>query len=245
MITLFGCSVSSISTVYLALKEKYSVNIVDDRWLKKHTASDILLFPSLSVLKRFRRFLKKFKGVGIVFDGPANLYGVKNLRFLDIEKKPDSLSYKFSLKKPNYALIDKAFKKPPKKIKWDKTKFLDLIVGERNQTPLLTAIASYTYFCTNHENRIESQKTIAEYLVGKIKKDQLLKQLPQTIPFYRKKMLKEFTSAYVKACRLAAKGGDPIKIAKDHKLEVADVKWPLKILGIKSEKKNASSSKNG
>lgn len=212
------------------LSEDYSVGIVDDKWKKAHTKKDVLLFPNVSILKGKRRFLDKFDGVGIVFDSPTNLYGIKNLKFLDVQAKPETLSYRFALQDPDFSVVDNAFDRTSK-VKWRNVKILDTLVVERTKTEKTTIINNYLYFCTNHTNRITSMKAICEYLLGIITKAELLEIIPSGIDFYYKKMLRAITDkAFHNACIKAEKTQKPEAIAKETGFEVYDIKWPKRNL---------------
>lgn len=180
MNNVYGVCTESLSTVYTRLKKQKKVKIVTDK-LKK---ADLLLFPSLSIYKRFKTDIPS-----IIFDSPLALSRVKNIILLDMNKKSDLLDIEFKNRQIKLSKIK------PNKCKLKKQTVTQFLLKEKTKTPFITNINACLYYERDISVRRKLKQNLMSYL--KTKKGRLV--LPST-PFTAD-VKKHITPEFLKECQ--------------------------------------------
>jgi hypothetical protein len=243
---LFSVCSNSLSRVQYSIESKLgkdSTRLVTDSW-KKVKTSKILLIPGVNLLKVHAKPLAEWKGVAIVFDGPINLYGIKNLQWLDVKRGDNTISYHFEFIEPNYQRVFDAWnnKEANFSVKFRKNDILSTLVIERSETELKRKLHNFLYFCTNHTNRSTAKKHVMNYLNSKVDLAKTAISLrsnlrPDSTDYYLKDLLEFLKSdsaiSLKKAYKNVKSSEDILRISTKQKVDVRDMRYIYKTLKSK------------
>jgi len=233
---LYGVTVNSLSSVQLAIENrlgKDSCKLIAKG--KKYSSKKVLLIPNVNSLRSNLKYLEAWNGVAIVFDSPINLYGIKRLKWLDVKRNEDVLSYKFQFIEPAYEKLFAAYeakeKAPPIKLK--KLDILRALVVQKSDTPFLEKFSNFLYFCTSHLNREMCKKLLIEYFNNQLTVDQLKNNWskilrPDQVDYYQKEFLDWLKSSdgdRLKKAWLSVEDKDCTKAVKKHDVNLQDLRF--------------------
>jgi len=168
--SLFGVSSHSIAF----FQDKIS------SWAKKENITMEVIFNTdvtptadLVLVSNYALFIRIHKSIDahcVVFDTPAYLGEIKEMRFLDVLKRKDR-SYRFGLTDLNLPRLKRAFKRDGDPIEVTVGKF-DIIpdmLERLERSSFLDKYQTFIYSCTNHTNREEYVARILRYVFGDTK----------------------------------------------------------------------------
>jgi len=234
---LFGSAMASLSSVQYAIESKLGEKtaILYKPREKEYSSKKVLLIPNINVLRANLKTLEKFNGVAIVFDSPINLHSIEKLKWLDVKRNPDVLSYKFEFIDPKYNLVFDAYTSKQKKVlKIRKLDILRSLVSSRSDTHFLERGSNFLYFCTSHVNREYIKKLLLEYFNDKLaidKLEQRWKELlrPDQVDYYQREYLSWLKSAdgirLKNAWASIKETADILKAAKKFDVEIQDLRY--------------------
>jgi hypothetical protein len=244
MRALFGVTVNSLSSVQAAIESKLGEKsaILYKNKDKGYSTKKILLFPNVNSLRANLEKLKDWNGIGVVFDSPINLYNINKLRWLDVKRNSDVLSYKFDLIKPDYQKLFDAYESKEKSsVKVKKKDVLKALIVNRSDTPFLEKVSNFLYFCTSHVNREQCKKLILDYFEGSLTVEKLKNELrlhlkKDQVEYYLKDFLEFLKSerglAIKAAWRSLSDKIDEAKAAKRNNVDIKDLRYIKRIAPV-------------
>jgi len=234
---LFGSAINSLSSVQYAIDSKLGEKtaVLYKPREKEYSGKKVLLIPNTNVLRANLKTLEKFNGVAIVFDSALNLHSIAKLKWLDVKRNPDVLSYKFDFIEPRYNQVFEAYESKQKRaLKIKKLDILKSLVVSRSDTHFLERGSNFLYFCTSHINREFVKKYLLDYFNDKLTIDKLEKHWkellrPDQVEYYQREYLSWLKSAdgiRLKNAWLSIKEtADIIKAAKKFDVDVQDLRY--------------------
>jgi hypothetical protein len=187
MIKLFGATCTSPTIVQHASVTRLGVDKVVSIGPNASTFSlkgtVLALIHGVNLLKVHRERLNKYRGVGLVFDGPLSLHEYSKIEFLDLSKttRVNTVDYKFQMTPFDYYTLFQAVdgvsndrKKFP--LKRESEKLLDHVVARKATGGLMEHVNDVIYFTPDRSVRVNIQYSIIQTLlykitVAKMKKD--------------------------------------------------------------------------
>jgi hypothetical protein len=248
----FGVCVNSLSSVqhYLStqLGEQH-VAVLRQEWKPSHSRAKVILLTGVNTLKNkaLKAKLDKHKGVALIFDSPTSLYNIPKLKWLDVKRGENSLSYKFEFVPLDYASVFSALNaKTERTLKIKSYDILASLVLERSETIFLKTLHDYMYFCTSHRTRDISKLAICQCIVNKTPIKDLyatlkLQCMNDTDISYLKTLTDLLETKYGKRLQLVIrttvnkKKNDYKSLCTKHNVQVQDARWAIKTLRLHRE----------